>query len=212
MRVISVNVSEPREIEYKGTTTLTSIFKKPVEGRVMLRELDLDGNAQADLVSHGGVYRAAYIYPYEHYATWSEELERDDFVYGQFGESLTTEGLLETEVYIGDVFRIGQALVQVTQPRMPCFKLGIRMDMPLIVKKFLHAPRSGFYVRVLEEGTIAADDSIEKVSTDPNKVSVQDVYYGINFDKSNKTLAERIVKIESLSPEWREIFKETLLS
>jgi len=212
MRVLSVNVSEPKEIEHRGTTTVTGIFKEPVEGRVMLRELNLDGDGQADLINHGGIYKAAYFYPYEHYATWAQELERDDFVYGQFGENFTTEGLIETEVYIGDVYRVGQALVQVTQPRMPCFKLGIRMDMPLIVKKFLHASRSGFYVRVLEEGTVAADDPIEKVLTDPNKVSVQDIYYAISFDKTNKELAERALKVESLSPGWRGSFEEILSS
>ena len=155
MKLLSVNVSLPREISHKGRTVTTGIFKEPVADRVMLRELNLDGDGQADLIGHGGVYKAAYVYSHEHYDHWAKELGRDDFAFGQFGENLTVEGMLDHDIHVGDRFRIGGALVEVTQPRVPCFKLGIRMGVESFENVLLSSNRVGFYLRVLEEGEVA---------------------------------------------------------
>jgi len=127
MKLLSVNVSQPKEVEHNGKTVTTGIFKEPVTGRVIVRKLNLDGDGQADLKHHGGEHKAVYAYPFEHYAFWRGELDRDDLTPGQFGENFTVEGMLEDEVHIGDVFRVGKALVQVTQPRVPCSKIGLKM-------------------------------------------------------------------------------------
>lgn len=210
MELLSVNVSAPKDIEYEGTKVRTGIFKDPVAGRVMLRELNLDGDGQADLMAHGGTFKAVYAYAFEHYATWQSELERDDFSYGQFGENLTVTGMLETEVFIGNTYRIGSALLQVTQPRVPCYKLGIKMRDPKIVKKFMQAQRTGFYLRVLEEGEIGAGDVIELVDTDPLAMTVQQVNHLLYFDKRNIEGIRKAAQIEALSPGWRGSFLEML--
>jgi len=210
MRVVSVNVGEPREIEHEGQTVSTGIYKTAIDERVMVRELGVDGDGQADLVNHGGVYKAVYFYPHEHYATWSQELKRDDFSYGQFGENITTEGLLEDAVHIGDTLRVGDALVQVTQPRMPCYKLGIRMNLPTIVKLFSQSLRCGWYARVLEEGETGAGDSITRENIDPQRVPVQSVFNLLLYDKDNRELAKRVLKVESLTPGWRADFEAML--
>jgi MOSC domain-containing protein YiiM len=152
MRLVSVNVSLPKLVEFRGQAVSTSIFKEPVGGRVLVRRLSLEGGWQADLRSHGGLNKAVYAYPLEHYARWSEELGRDNLRPGQFGENLTVEGLTEDAARLGDVFRVGGALLQVTQPRYPCFKLEIKMGDPLFPRRFLASGRTGFYLRVLEEG------------------------------------------------------------
>ena len=152
MKLLSVNVSQPKEVSYNGKRIKTGIFKEPVSRRTMMRRLNLNGDGQGDPTVHGGVHKAVYIYTVEHYAYWKRELGRNDLTYGQFGENLTVEGLLEEYVHIGDVFRVGEALVEVSQPRVPCFKLGIKMRNARIVKPFLASERVGFYVRVLEEG------------------------------------------------------------
>ena len=147
MKLVSVNVSLPRDFARGDKTVQTGIFKEPVEGRVMLRTLNLDGDGQADLEAHGGIYKAAYVYSLDHYAYWRRELGRDeDFPYAQFGENFTVEGLTEDTVHVGDVFRIGGALVEVTQPRVPCFKLGLKMELEGFEKRFLHSRRSGYYL------------------------------------------------------------------
>lgn len=210
MHLLSVNVSEPQEIEHDGLKVRTGIFKQPVEGRVMLRQLHLEGDGQADLMAHGGVYKAAYIYPHEHYAHWQAELGRDDFAYGQFGENFTTTGLLETEVYIGNTYRIGAALVQVTQPRVPCYKLGIRMNDSSMVKRFMQAQKTGFYVRVLEEGAVGAGDPITLVNADPAAMSVYAVNRLLYFDKRNQEGIRRAAALDALAPGWRSAFVEML--
>jgi len=207
MQVLSVNVSLPREVEYKGQTVSTGIFKEPVEGRVMLREINFDGDGQADLRVHGGPYKAVYCYPHEHYATWQAEENRDDFSYGQFGENLTLQGMLETDVYVGNVYRVGEALVQVTQPRVPCFKLGIKMGDPTFVKRFMKAERTGFYVRVLEEGTVGAGDAISLAREDPQQMTVHDINHLLYFEQ-DFALAKKAVQIESLAPGWAHSFAE----
>ena len=208
MKLLSVNVGQPREVLYKGRMVATSIFKSPVSGRVMLRTLNIDGDKQADLSVHGGRYKAAYVYPHEHYAYWSRELGRDDFTFGQFGENLTIEGLTEQTVHIGDVFRIGAAIVQVTQPRVPCFKLGIRMGDAAFQKQFHNAGRTGFYVRVLDEGEIGAGDAIERIESDPHAMSVYQIFNLLYHEPENVEDARRALELEALAPGWRESFAE----
>lgn len=174
MKLLSVNVSRPKEMSYQGRTHMTGIFKTPVTGRVMVRTLNIDGDEQADRRVHGGPDMAVYIYPHEHYAHWSRELDRNDFAFGQFGENLTTEGLLETEIRLRDVLRVGGALLQVTKPREPCFKLMTKMNDFTFAKPFLASARTGFYLRVLEEGEVAAGDTIECVTTDAAQPTIHD--------------------------------------
>lgn len=200
----------PRTVGGSNGPVTTGIFKTPVSGRITLRRHNLDGDGQADLRYHGGEHKAVYAYPYEHYAYWRERLNRDDFTFGQFGENLTTEGMLETEVHIGDVFRIGTASIQATQPRQPCFKLGIRMGRPEIVKEFLESERSGIYFRVVKEGELAAGDPIELIKPDPERVSVHFVNHLRFFDKGNREGIERTLRVQALSPSWREDFEGML--
>jgi MOSC domain-containing protein YiiM len=176
MKLISVNVSLPKEIIYRGRKITTGIFKEPVQGRVILRTLNLDGNGQADLRVHGGPDQAAYVYPVEHYDYWKKLLGRDDLDYGQFGENFTTSGLLENEARIGDVFRFGKAIVQVTTPREPCGKLDMKMDDPHFKKKFRASGRSGFYLRVLQEGEVGAGDEIEVIESDARQMTVEEMF------------------------------------
>ncbi len=150
MKLLSINVGRPRPVPYRDGVVSTGIYKEPVAGRTWLRRLNLDGDGQADLRVHGGEDKAVYAYPFERYAFWSRELRRNDLGYGQFGENLTVEGLLEEQVHIGDVYRIGAALLQVSQPRSPCFKLGVRMGDAAFVARFAAANYTGFYLRVLE--------------------------------------------------------------
>jgi len=172
MKLISVNVSKPREVVARGRAVTTGIFKAPVAGRVRLGRLNLEGDGQADLRVHGGPDKAVYAYPFENYDYWKRELGRSDLAYGQFGENLTVEGMLEGEVYIGDVFKVGSALLQISQPRFPCYKLGIRMGSSGFPKRFLASGRSGFYLRVLEEGEVGAGDPIELARADPERLTV----------------------------------------
>ncbi len=170
----------------------------------MARRLGLAGDRQVDLRYHGGEHKAIYAYPHEHYATWAAELNRDDLGFGQFGENLTTEGLLETTVHLGDRFRIGGAILEVTQPRVPCFKLGIKMGDPEFVKTFLKSMRSGFYLRVLEEGEIGAGDTIERVAIGPEQITIHVLYHLRFKDPLNKTEIQRVLSVEALSKEWRK--------
>ena len=210
MKLLSVNVSLPKEVPYMNKTTTTGIFKEPVSGRVMLRSLNLDGDGQADLKGHGGIYKAAYGYSIENYDFWKRELGRTDFRFGQFGENFTVEGMLDDTIYIGDQFRVGRALVEVTQPRVPCFKLGIKMGMPQFPKRFLASCRVGFYLRVLEEGEVGAGDIVERVKTDPERMSVREVCHLLYFDQKNLEGAQKALRIQALSPGWRGSFEERL--
>jgi len=211
MKLLSVNVSLPREVEHGSETVSTGIFKEPVADRVMLRMSNLDGDEQADLENHGGIYRAAYAYSIENYGYWRRELGRADFAFGQFGENLTVEGMMEDGVHIGDVFRVGQALVEVTQPRPPCFKLGIKMGMARFPKMFLASGRVGFYLRALEEGEIGAGDAFELVKSDPEQVSVREMSHLLFFDRENLKGAKRALRVTALSSGWRDSFEERLI-
>lgn len=204
MKLLSVNVSLPKVVEFRGATVTTGIFKEPIAGRVALRRLNLDGDRQADLRVHGGLNKAVYVYPFEHYATWAAELGRTDFVFGQFGENFTTEGLLEEDVCLGDVYRIGTAIVEVAQPRMPCFKLGIRMGMPEFPKLLVRSGRTGFYLRVREEGEVGAGDAIERVSRDPEGFSVNRLWRLRYLEPDNVEDARKVLRFTTLGPEWRE--------
>jgi len=175
MRVVSIQVGRPREIEWRGKTVRTSIFKEPVSGPVRVGKLNLAGDEQADLSVHGGVDKAVYAYPSEHYAHWRDELPGVELPWGSFGENLTTEGLSETAVRIGDRLSIGSAEFLVTQPRLPCFKLAIRFGRPDMVKRFQRSGRSGFYLAVAREGTISAGDPIQVLSTEGSGFKVADV-------------------------------------
>jgi MOSC domain-containing protein YiiM len=210
MRVVSVNVGLPREVEWKGKRATTGIFKEPVAGRVVVRTLNLDGDRQADLSVHGGPSKALYLYPGEHYAYWRRELPEMTLPWGMFGENLTTEGLLEDAVNIGDRFRVGSAEVMVTEPRLPCYKLGIRFGRSDIIKRFLASGRTGFYVAVLKEGDVAAGDAIERLGRDPNNVTVPDITRLYVSDKGNRDLLRRALRVEALPEGWREYFREEL--
>jgi len=209
MKLISVNIGRPRPVPHEGRVVSTGIFKEPVAGPVFLRRLNLDGDGQADLRVHGGADKAVYAYPYEHYAFWAGELGRNDFAHGQFGENFTVTGLLEDAVCIGDEFQVGEARVQVTQPRSPCFKLGIRMNDVQFPARFAAANRTGFYLRVLQEGRVAAGGAITRVAHDADSLSVRDVFR-LRHDRGTRDEYERAVKLSALSPSWRAVFEKRL--
>jgi len=212
MKLLSVSVSHPREVAHGRKTVRTGIFKEPVAGRVVMRKLNLEGDGQADLVNHGGLHRAVYVYTVENYDYWGRELGRDDLSFGQFGENFTVEGMTEDDVHIGDVFRVGDALVEVSQPRPPCFKLGIKMAMPRFPKLFLASGRVGFYLRVLEEGEVGEGDEIERVRRDPERLTVRETSHLLFFEGENLKGARRALRVPALSPGWRESFEERLVT
>ncbi len=210
MKLISVNVAKPREVSHLGRTYMTAIFKTPVAGRVMLRTLNLDGDGQGNTELHGGQYMAAYVYAIENYAHWRSELGRDDLGPGMFGENLTVQGMDENDIHIGDVFRIGGAVVEVTEPRTPCHKLAMRMAMEDFPKKFLASGRVGFYLRVIEEGEIGAGDAIELISADSHAMSVCEIAQLWVAKAPDPARLGRAIEIPALPPDWREHFEKKL--
>jgi MOSC domain-containing protein YiiM len=209
MKLLSVNVGLPREITHQGRVLSTGIFKQPVAGTVFLRRTNLDGDRQADLRVHGGADKAAYAYPFEHYSFWAAETGREDFTHGQFGENFTVTGLLEEDVCIGDVLRIGEARVQVTQPRTPCFKLGIRMGDDGFPARFAAANRTGFYLRVIEEGSVAAGDAIERIERAADSMSVREVFRLRHAGGTREKYA-RAARLPGLAESWRIAFEKRL--
>lgn len=207
MKIISINVGRPRLVMRNDEPVSTGIYKEPVAGRVMLRTLNLDGDRQADLSVHGGPEKAVYVYPSEHYAFWKQELPDMDLPWGIFGENFTTEGMFETEINIGDRFRIGSAEVMVTQPRMPCYKLGIRFGRTDIIKRFLASERSGFYLSVLQEGAVGTGDEFELIRKNLSGVRVVDVTRLYSSEKHNVDLLRRAIATEALPSNWREYFQ-----
>ena len=206
MQVISVNVGLPRTLVFDGETVVTGIFKEPVEGRIAVRRLNLDGDRQADLTVHGGRDKAVYAYPAEHYSFWREQFPEMDLPWGMFGENLTLTGLLEDEVHIGDHFRVGSATLMVTQPRLPCYKLGIKFGREDIIKRFLESGKTGFYFAVLEEGEVAAGDAISLLHRDEHHIQVADIVRLYRRDKYNLDLLRRVLAVEALPEAWREYF------
>src|SRR3954470_9071292 len=210
MKIISLNVGLPRLVLRNDEPVSTGIFKEPIAGRVMMRTLNLDGDRQADLSVHGGPQKAVYVYPSEHYDFWKLELPGMDLPWGMFGENLTTTGLLETEINIGDKFCIGSAEVMVTQPRMPCYKLGIKFGRSDIIKRFLVSERSGFYLSVLQEGEVGDGDDIELIEEDESGLKVVDVTRLYAREKHNVQLLRRATEVQALPESWREYFRERL--
>jgi MOSC domain-containing protein YiiM len=209
MRVISLNVGLPRDFPWQGRMVSTSIFKDPIEGPVPLRRHNFDGDAQADLSVHGGPDKAVYAYPVEHYPGWRIKLDRE-LQPGIFGENLTTEGLLEDYVHIGDVFRFGTAELVATQPRMPCFKLGLRFNDPKMVKTFLQAGHPGIYFAVQDEGVVAAGDPIEKLAEDPHRVTVTQMLRLILDQNADPDELARLLEVSALAAVWRAEFESRL--
>ncbi|MGO8708095.1 MAG: MOSC domain-containing protein [Terracidiphilus sp.] len=209
-RLLSVNVGLPREIEWQGKLVRTAIWKRPVAGRIFARRLNLEGDGQADLKGHGGEHRAVMVYQLEAYRYWEQELGRNDFEYGQFGENLTVEGLSDDEVCIGDRYRIGTAIFEVTQPRVTCYRLGIRMNNPQMAALLVSHKKPGFYCRVITEGEVGAGDEIQKIAEGPDRISVAEVdslLYTTNHDLKRIAIAARI---PALSAGWKGSFESFL--
>ncbi len=210
MKVVSINVGLPREVEWRGKTVRTSIFKEPVAGRVRVERLNVEGDRQSDLTVHGGADKAVYAYPTEHYAFWREELPGVDLPWGAFGENFTTEGLIEDSVRIGDQLRVGSAEFVVTQPRMPCFKLGIRFGRPEMVKRFLRSGRTGFYLAVAREGEVTAGDTIALTAQHDVAITVADIVRLYTADSLNQDLLRQASELSALPEAWRDYFRKRL--
>lgn len=213
MHILSICRSEIKSVVIRGREVLTGIYKEPVSGPVAIHELGLDGDAQADLTVHGGIHQAVYAYPAEHYPHWQSFLRRDALPHGTFGENVTSSGLIETEVFIGDVHRYGSAFLQVTSTRLPCFKFAHKIGDPSILKPFTQSGRTGFYYRVIEAGVIAPGDAIEVVQRDPRAITVRTALGLYRLNEGGRDLLETALQIDALSPPFREgILARLLLS
>jgi MOSC domain-containing protein YiiM len=203
MKIVSVNIGLPREVVWKGITVHTAIFKEPVAGAVPIRELNLAGDQQADLIVHGGPEKAVYAYPAEHYEYWRKQLSDESLSWGAFGENLTTEGLWEDKLVIGDLLRVGSAILQITQPRMPCYKLELRFNRDDMIKRFLLSGRSGFYFSVIERGDVAAGSKVEILDRDPDRITVSDIVRLYLGQKRDPELLKRATNVGSLPENWK---------
>jgi MOSC domain-containing protein YiiM len=213
MKLVSVNTGLPREVTWRHMTVTTGIFKEPVAGRVALRKLNLDGDRQADLTVHGGEFKAVYCYPLAHYDYWKQQLPGRDLPIAIFGENFTTDGLLEGSVHLGDRFSIGSAEVVVTQPRLPCYKLGIRFQADDMVKRFLASARTGFYFAVTREGEVGAGDEIKLLARDPQAVPVSEItrlYIAKEFSSADVASLQKALQVAALPESWKEYFRERL--
>src|SRR5580693_2209234 len=209
-RLLSLNVGLPRDVKWNGKTVRTSVWKSPVSGRRMVRKLDVDGDGQADLAGHGGEQRAVFVYQMDSYHYWEGLLGRKDFVFGQFGENFTVEGLLDSEVCIGDRYRIGDAIFEVTQPRVTCFRVGIRMNEPRMAALLVAHHRPGFYFRVLQEGEVGAGDDIVKITDGPERISVTEVDALLYLPGHSNEQLQRALRIPALSKGWQSSFQAML--
>jgi MOSC domain-containing protein YiiM len=209
MKLLSVNVGQPRTVEWQGRLVETSIFKAPIAGPVALRSLNLDGDRQADLSVHGGAHKAVYVYPSEHYAFWRAELPGVDLPWGMFGENFTSAGLLE-DVQIGDRFRVGSAEVLVSEPRVPCYKLELKFGRTDMIKRFLASGRSGFYVMVAKEGLVQAGDAIEPLERAEHSISVANAMRLYVSKRPDPAILRRAVDLEALSDAWRNFLRSRL--
>ena len=213
MKVVSLNVGLPRDVLWHGRPVTTGIYKQPVQGRVCLRTLNLDGDRQADLTVHGGAQKAIYCYPIEHYDYWKKELPGREVPIAIFGENFTTNGLTEDTVHLGDTFSVGSAEVVVTQPRLPCYKLGVRFQSDDMVKRFLPSGRSGFYLAVRREGEVAAGDEIKQIAQDPNAVPVSEItrlYITKRFNEEDAASLRRALQVAALPESWKDYFRDRL--
>ena len=217
MKLVSVNTGMPREVSWHGRMVTTGIFKEPVKGRVALRKLNLDGDRLADLTVHGGEHKAVYCYPLAHYDYWKKELPGRELPMGMFGENFTidggTDGLLEESVHLGDRFSVGTARVVVTQPRLPCYKLGVRFGSDDMVKRFLASGRTGFYVAVMREGEVGTGDEMEVIAREANAVAVSEItrlYVVKRFGEAEVNAVRRALGVEELPESWKEYFRERL--
>ena len=210
MKLVAISVGTPREVQWRGRSVQTSIFKTPVSRRVHVTSGNIEGDKQSDLSVHGGPEKAVYAYPAEHYDFWRRELPNAELPWGAFGENFTTEGLLEDEVWIGDRYRVGTVELVVTQPRMPCYKLAIRFERLDMVKRFLQSRRSGFYLAVEREGEVGAGDAIERFGRDERRLTVAEVVALYAKDSMNQPLLERASDHPSLPVAWREYFRKRL--
>jgi MOSC domain-containing protein YiiM len=213
MRLISVNTGLPREVTWRGRTVTTGIFKQPVDGRVALRKLNLDGDRQADLSVHGGAYKAVYCYPVMHYEYWRKELPGRELPSGSFGENFTLESPLEESVNLGDQFSVGSAELVVTQPRLPCYKLGIRFEADDMVKRFFASRRTGFYLAVTREGEVGAGDEISSISHDPDGVPVSEItrlYAAKRYNDADVAWVQRALRVPALPESWKQYFRQRL--
>ena len=213
MKLASVNVGLPREVSWHGKIVKRGIFKEPIKGRVRLRKLNLDGDRQADLTVHGGEHKAVYCYPVEHYVYWKKELPARDLPMAMFGENFTTEGLQEGSAHLGDRFSVGSAEVVVTQPRLPCYKLGIRFQADDMVKRFLASARTGFYLAVTREGEVGARDEIKPLTRDPYAVPVSEItrlYVAKRYAADDLASIRRALQVAALPESWKAYFRDRL--
>ena len=212
MKILSVNVGLPRKVLFNGQIITTAIFKDPVKGPIMLRKLNLDGDKQADLIVHGGMDKAVYSYPAEHYDYWRKQFPNMDLIWGMFGENFTTEGLLEDAVNVGDQFQIGSAKLIATQPRMPCYKLGVRFGRMDVIRRFMVSRRPGIYFKVLKEGEVETGDKIKIIRRDKNNVTVKDIVrlYIARDNIDNIETMKRVTKIRDLPEGWRYEFQQKI--
>src|ERR1700730_12181035 len=213
MKLISVNVGLPQEVMWHESRVVTAIYKQPVDDRVALRKLNLDGDRQAGLRVHGGEDKAVYCYPIEHYDYWKRELPDRELPTGMFGENFTTKGLLEDSVHLGDHFSAGSADVVVAQPRLPCYKLGIRFQADDMVKRFLVSGRTGFYFAVAREGEVGAGDEIKVTARDPNAVPVSEMtrlYIAKRYGQEDVISVRSALRVAALAESWKEYFRERL--
>jgi len=209
-RLLSVNVGLPRDVTWNGKTVRTAIWKSPVTGRRIVRKLDIDGDGQGDLAGHGGEQRAVFVYQMDSYHYWEQFLSRNDFTFGQFGENFTVDGLLDNEVCIGDRYRIGDAILEVTQPRVTCYRVGIRMNEPRMPALLVAHHRPGFYFRVLQEGEVGAGDEIVKIADGPEKITVADTDALLYLPGAPREQLQRVLRIPALSKGWQGSFQAML--
>jgi MOSC domain-containing protein YiiM len=213
MKLVSVNVGLPREVMWHGRSVTTGIYKEPVGGRVALRKLNLDGDGQADLSVHGGEFKAVYCYPVAHYNYWKKELPSREWPMGMFGENFTADRLSEDSVHLGDRFSVGSAEVVVTQPRLPCYKLGLRFQSDDMVRRFLASGRTGFYFAVTREGEVGAGDEIKLISQDDNAVPAPEItrlYVAKRYDDDDVRSVRRALRVAALPESWKVYFRERL--
>ena len=210
MRLLSLNVGLPRQVRFQGELVTTGIFKEPVQGSVKLRKLNLEGDKQADLKVHGGVDKAVYAYAGEHYDYWRQELPDMSLPWGMFGENFTTQGMFEESVNIGDQFKVGTANLIATQPRMPCYKLGVKFGSMDMIKRFLASGLTGVYFKVMKEGELEQGDEIKLIKKDENSVTIKDIVRIYTIDKDDIQTIERAIKIKDLPNGWRYHFIKQL--